>query len=118
MGTTIEGFVDLPTWDLTDLYNNSKDPKIEQDLKTIEKQVDEFALAYTNAALEGTTLLKAIKTYECISEGLGKIMTFAVLQYYGDLNDPDYRALYQMAQEKVSLLSAKIVFYFTSHRLA
>ena len=43
MGTTIEGFVDLPTWDLTDLYNNSKDPKIDQDLKTIEKQVDEFA---------------------------------------------------------------------------
>jgi oligoendopeptidase F len=111
MGTTIEGFVDLPTWDLTDLYNNSKDPKIDQDLKTIEKQVDEFALAYTNVALEGTTLLKAIKTYECISEALGKIMTFAVLQYYGDLNDPDYRALYQLAQEKVSLLSAKIVFF-------
>jgi oligoendopeptidase F len=111
MGTTIEGFVDLPTWDLTDLYNNSKDPKIDQDLKTIEKQVDEFALTYTSIALEGTTLLKAIKTYESISEALGKTMTFAVLQYYGDLNNADYRALYQLAQEKVSLLSAKIVFF-------
>ncbi len=111
MGNTIEGFVDLPTWDLSDLYANSKDPKIDQDLILIEKQVDEFVLAYTSAAFEGDTLLQAIKAYEQISESLGKIMTFAVLQYYGDLNDADFRALYQRAQEKISLLSAKIVFF-------
>lgn len=111
MGNTIEGFVDLPTWDLSDLYANSKDPKIDQDLILIEKQVDEFVLAYTNAVFEGSALLQAIKAYEQISESLGKIMTFAVLQYYGDLNDTDFRALYQRAQEKISLLSAKIVFF-------
>jgi len=111
MGTTIEGFVDLPTWDLSDLYANSKDPKIDQDLILIEKQVDDFVSLYTAAVFEGTTLLQAIKAYEQISESLGKIMTFAVLQYYGDLNDTDFRALYQRAQEKISLLSAKIVFF-------
>lgn len=111
MGTTIEGFVDLPTWDLSDLYANSKDPKIDQDLILIEKQVDDFVLAYTSATFEGDTLLQSIKAYEQISESLGKIMTFAVLQYYGDLNDTDFRALYQRAQEKISLLSAKIVFF-------
>ena len=111
MGTIIEGFVDLPTWDLSDLYANSKDPKIDQDLILIEKQVDDFVSLYTAAVFEGTTLLQAIKAYEQISESLGKIMTFAVLQYYGDLNDTDFRALYQRAQEKISLLSAKIVFF-------
>jgi len=111
MGTIIEGFVDLPTWDLSDLYANSKDPKIDQDLILIEKQVDDFVSLYTAAVFEGTTLLQAIKAYEQISESLGKIMTFAVLQYYVDLNDTDFRALYQRAQEKISLLSAKIVFF-------
>jgi oligoendopeptidase F len=111
MGTIIEGFVDLPTWDLSDLYANSKDPKIDQDLILIEKQVDDFVSLYTAAVFEGTTLLQAIKAYEQISESLGKIMTFAVLQYYGDLNDTDFRALYQRVQEKISLLSAKIVFF-------
>ncbi len=111
MGTIIEGFVDLPTWDLSDLYANSKDPKIDQDLILIEKQVDDFVSLYTSAVFEGTTLLQAIKAYEQISESLGKIMTFAVLQYYGDLNNTDFRALYQRAQEKISLLSAKIVFF-------
>ncbi len=111
MANKIEGFVDLPTWDLNDLYKNSKDPKIDQDLAAIEKQVDEFVVAYTGVVFEGVTLFQAIKTYECISEGLGKLMTFAVLQYYGDLNDPDFRALYQGTQEKISLLSAKLVFF-------
>ncbi len=111
MGNTIEGFIDLPTWDLGDLYSSSKDPNINQDLKIIEKQIDEFVLAYTGIAFEGDILCQAIKSYEKISEGLGKLMTFAVLQYYGDLNDPDFRSLYQSLQEKISLLSAKLVFF-------
>lgn len=111
MGNTIEGFVDLPTWDLSDLYKNSQDPKIEQDLKSIEKQIDEFVSTYTGVAFEGSILLHAIKAYEKISEDLGKLMTFAVLQYYSDLNDPDFRSLYQNLQEKISLHSAKLVFF-------
>ena len=56
MGTIIEGFVDLPTWDLSDLYANSKDPKIDQDLILIEKQVDDFVSLYTAAVFEGRTI--------------------------------------------------------------
>ena len=114
MSNNIEGFVDLPTWDLSDLYQSSSDPKIDQDFKSIENQVDSFVKSYSKAFdkdLDGSALVQAIEAYENISESLGKIMTFAVLNYYGDLNNADYRALYQQAQEKVSLLSAKIVFF-------
>lgn len=111
MANTVEGFVDYPTWDLSDLYKGVDDPKISQDFIEIEKHVDDFVKKYTNVTFEGSVLLEAIKSYQQISESLGKISTFAVLQYYGDLNNVDISALYQSVQEKICLISSKIVFF-------
>ena len=114
MGNVIQGFIDLPTWDLTDLYNGSADPKLNQDLTTLEKQVAEFVATYTGVFkndFAGEQLLNAIKIYESINEGLGKLMTFSGLQYYSDLNNPDFGSLYQNFQEKASLLAAHMVFF-------
>lgn len=107
----IEGFVDYPTWDLNDLYRGVNDPKINQDFTCIENQVEDFIKKYAQVEFKGVTLLNAIKDYQQICEGLGKISTFAALQYYADLNNPDFGALYQSSREKISLLSAKCVFF-------
>ncbi|MEI6628246.1 MAG: M3 family oligoendopeptidase [Alphaproteobacteria bacterium] len=114
MENVLQGFIDLPTWNLTDLYNGSADPKINHDLNTLKKQADEFVTVYTNIfknEFTGEQLLSAIKFYENINEGIGKLMTFAGLQYYGDLNNPDFSSLYQNLQEKVSMLAAELVFF-------
>jgi oligoendopeptidase F len=111
MASAIEGFVDYPTWNLDDLYKDVNDPKINEDFTNIENQINDFVKKYTNAELKGTTLLNAIKAYQQISEALGKISTFAVLQYYGDLNNPDFAALFQKVREKISLLAAQLVFF-------
>ncbi len=114
MENSLQGFVDLPTWDLTDLYNGSADPKLNCDLDTLKKQVGEFVISYTNIfknKFEGEQLLKAIKLYESINEGIAKLMTFAGLQYYADLNNPDFVSLYQNLQEKISVLAAELVFF-------
>lgn len=111
MTSTIEGLVDYPTWNLNDLYAGVNDPKINQDFADIENQIENFIKNYTNAELVGSTLLNAIKAYQQINEALGKISTFAVLQYYADLNNTDFSALFQKVREKISLLAAKLVFF-------
>ncbi len=114
MTNVIQGFIDLPTWDLTDLYSGSADPKLNQDLSCLESQVVEFAATYTGVfknTFTGEQLCNAIQLYESINEGLGKLMTFAGLQYYSDLNNPDFGSLYQKFQEKISLLAAQMVFF-------
>ena len=110
----MEGFVDLPTWNLTDLYNGPADPKINQDLDALKKQTETFVSNYASTfkgAFTGDQLLSAIKLYENINEGMGKLTSFAGLQYYGDLNNPDFASLYQSLQEKLSLLGSDLVFF-------
>lgn len=111
MASAVEGFVDYPTWDLSDLYNVVNDPKITQDFTNVGHQIDDFVNLYTNATFEGPLLLQAIESYQQISETLGKLSTFAVLQYYSDLNNSDFCATYQSVQEKITLLAAKLVFF-------
>lgn len=114
MESTMQGFIDLPTWDLTDLYSGPSDPKIYQDLESLKERVKHFTIIYTDIfknEFTGEQLFNAIKLYEGINEEIAKLMTFAGLQYYGDLNNPDFASLYQSLQEKVSILAADLVFF-------
>lgn len=112
--SNVHGFIDLPEWDLSDLYNSCSDPKINSDLDQLKIRTQNFVKQYKDMftnKFEGTELYKAICEYEAISEGLGKLMSFAGLKYYLDLNDQDSKSLYQSLQEKISDISSTLIFF-------
>lgn len=114
MSDIVSGFVDLPEWDLNDLYQGSSDPKINSDLDNLTKRANAFVKDYKDLftkSFKGSDLYQAIVEYESISEGFSKLMSFAGLQYYSDLNNSDFRSLFQSLQEKISNISSQLVFF-------
>ncbi len=102
-------------WKLGDLYKGLNDKKIESDLKRIHLNSSKFEKKYRNKIkserLTASTLLNAVKEIEKISEGLGKILSFAYLQFAGDTNNPKHGAFLQSMQEKTTEVRQKLLFF-------
>lgn len=114
MSDTATGFVDLPEWNLNDLYQGCGDPKLNTDLADLSRRAAVFVENYKGhftKEFNGQNLYQAIVEYENISEGFSKLMSFAGLQYYSDLNNADFASLYQSLQEKISNVSSQLVFF-------
>ncbi|MBW8309422.1 MAG: M3 family oligoendopeptidase [Candidatus Paracaedibacteraceae bacterium] len=106
----------LPSWDLTDFYEGSEDPKIEQDLTTARQLVETFVQSYqfqsTGSPLKNpATLLQSIKDYEVLEDLMGKLMSFAFLNSATQLHNTNAQQFLQHIQEQVTALAAKLVFY-------
>lgn len=103
----------LPNWDLTDLYKNDSDPKIQQDLELAEKKCKEFNKKYKAnvATLSAAELYAAIKTYEEISDLIGKLGSFSFLYYSTRVTDSDVQAFYQNIEEKIRDISTFLIFF-------
>jgi len=102
-------------WNLGDLYKGLNDKKIESDLKRIHLNSKKFDKKYRNKIksekLTAPTLLNAIKEIEKISEGLGKILSFAYLLFAGDTNNPKHGAFLQSMQEKTTEIRKQLLFF-------
>ena len=103
----------LPEWDLSDLYPGRDSDELAADLKRIEGEAGSFRDRYKDrlAGLGGASFGAAIAEYEAIDEAMGKAMSFAHLVYAGNVGDPDTGRFYQTMQEKVTAISAEILFF-------
>ncbi|RKK05612.1 M3 family oligoendopeptidase [Pseudoroseomonas wenyumeiae] len=103
----------MPVWDLSDLYGGAGDPKLEADLRQADADAQDFAKAYAGklAGLKGDVLAEAIAAYERIEEVLGRVMSFAQLVFSGDAQDPENGRFYQTMQERVTAISAHLLFF-------
>lgn len=103
----------LPTWDLTDLYNDLKDPNIRRDLDDAKSRSQAFQQTYQGKldGLSGDELADAIAEYEAISEICGKIGSFAQLMYAGDSSDAAIGQFYQFVQEEMTGISSLSLFF-------
>jgi oligoendopeptidase F len=103
----------LPTWDLSDLYNDLKDPDIRRDLDDAKSRSQAFQQSYQGKLndLSGDELAAAIAEYEAISEICGKIGSFAQLMYAGDSSDAAIGQFYQFVQEEMTGISSLSLFF-------
>ena len=104
---------DLPKWDLSDLYPDLDDPSVEQDFKTAEAEAEQFASDYEGklVALDAEGLLTAVTRYEAMQERIGRLMSFAGLQYATDSTNPKISEFYGNAQDRATRLGTKIIFF-------
>ena len=102
-------------WNLNDLYKGINDARVERDIRKIQQNAKKFEKRYRNKIKSGklspSTLLKAVKELEQISEGLGKILSLAYLQFAGDTNNPKYGAFLQSMQEKTTEIRKMLLFF-------
>jgi oligoendopeptidase F len=103
----------LPQWDLTDLYPGRDSPELQRALSEAETEATALRQRYEGklAALSGSELAVAIRAYEAVQEILGRLMSYAYLDYCTDMTDAETGRFFQNMQEKVNAISTALLFF-------
>ena len=103
----------LPEWDLADLYPATDSDALEADLTAATTKAEAFEADYAGKleGLSGDKLGAAIAAYEVIDGLLGRIMSYAGLVHAGAMDDPEIGRFYQTMQERVTDISARVLFF-------
>lgn len=107
-------FGDLPEWDLTDLYSGIGVPELTGDIERLTSETAAFEAQY-KGKLDGLArnggLVEAVKRYEAMDEIMGKIGSFAFLNYAQNTADPERAKFLGDMQEKLTTLSTRLLFF-------
>ncbi|MBN8919781.1 MAG: M3 family oligoendopeptidase, partial [Rhizobiales bacterium] len=108
----------LPEWDLSDLYPSIDSPELARDLERGAADCVRFEKDYRGKLADiasrpdaGRVLAEAVKRYEAIEDVLGRVISFASLNYAGDTSDPRRAKFYGDAQERVTAASLHLLFF-------
>jgi len=107
----------LPEWNLNDLYSGTDDPALKADLEKVDNASKAFEAEWKGklAAAAGATgekgLGAAIEQFEAIEEDMGRLMSFAGLNYFSNTNDTDNAKFFGDAQSQITDSSAHLLFF-------
>jgi oligoendopeptidase F len=108
----------LPKWRLADLYEGPDAPALAADLKRAASHADLFASAYQGKLAEmaggaggGKALSGAVRDYEALSDLLGRLASFAYLNYVTNTSDPAAAKFFGDMQEKLTDIGARLLFF-------
>lgn len=103
----------LPSWDLTDMYQSIEDEKINTDMEKFKKLGEEIAAKYKGQlknlnASEFLTAVKAIEEMSIIGSLLGE---FAYLNMTTQMKNKEAMGFYQNISEKLTDYSKPTIFF-------
>ncbi|MEL6766649.1 MAG: M3 family oligoendopeptidase [Pseudomonadota bacterium] len=103
----------LPVWDLGALYAGPDDPAIAADLEAAGADAQAFAERYEGklAGLGGAGLAEAVAAYEAMQSRLGRVMSYAMLRYAQNTQDPARAQMMGNLQVQVTTLTQPMVFF-------
>ena len=103
-------------WDLGDLYEGISDPRVERDFKRISARADKFEEKYRGKikppSLTAEELAGAVRELERLSEGIGKLLSFAYLLFAADTRNPETGAFRSSMQQKATEVQRKLIFFY------
>jgi oligoendopeptidase F len=106
---------ELPEWDLTHLYPSMDSAEFKTDMVRLAQQARNFQSSYkdklSRLVSSPEDLADAIKQFEAIQDLLGKLYSYAGLVYSGDTSDPLRSKFYGDVQEKLTDVSANLLFF-------
>ena len=113
VGPRQTALLDLPEWDLSDLYPGRDSEPLARDLAQLADDAEAFRERYQGrlADLPGAALGAAIETYEQLQEQSGRIISYASLVHAGDLADPEIGRFFQTMQERINTVSTTLLFF-------
>ena len=105
----------MPQWDLSDLYAAPNAPEVERDFAAAAAEAKRIKATYQGKlgeiASDGAALSEAVKSYERLSDLLGRLGSYASLLYAGDRADPQRAKFYGDTSEKITNISTDLVFF-------
>jgi oligoendopeptidase F len=106
---------DMPGWNLGDLYPEGGD-QLSADLETAAREAGRFRETYFGklddlARNDPGGLAKAVAAYEAQSDRMGRIGSFAYLNYVTNTADPARAKLFGDAQDKLTGISTQLLFF-------
>jgi len=108
----------LPEWDLSALYSGMDSPAFAADMARAQTECSGFAARWrgklagaAKASDPAGTLAEAVRAYEALEDLLGRLMSYAGLVYSGDTTDPVRAKFYGDTQEKLTTMSAELLFF-------
>ncbi len=103
----------LPQWDLSDLYPGRESAALERAILAAADDAATFKARYEGklATLSGRDLAQAIAAYERTQETLGRLMSYAYLDYCTAMTDAETGRFFQNMQEKVNAISTVLLFF-------
>ncbi len=105
----------MPEWDLSDLYGSPDAPEVKRDLDTAAADAKALKETYQGRLVEiggdGAKLAQAVKSYEALSDLLGKLGSYAGLLYAANQTDPKRAKFYGDVSEKLTAISSDLLFF-------
>lgn len=102
-------------WDLSDLYLSLDDPQIKKDIDTALSRAKEFEMEYrgkiNSNGISSSMLLGALKELESLSEMIGKLLSYAYLEFAADTSNPKHGAFLKFIQEKSTEIRRHLIFF-------
>ena len=100
-------------WDLSVFYDSVDDPKLESDIARLEGLVAEFQDNWRGkvAQMSAADFDAAYRQKEAIYDLVGRLQSFAFLNFSTDTGKPDYQAMVARAQELDARLEGQMVFF-------
>ncbi|MEW6281632.1 MAG: M3 family oligoendopeptidase, partial [Candidatus Eremiobacterota bacterium] len=106
---------ELPTWDLSDLYDRVDDPRLESDLTASLEEACRFEQTYrgtiAQTGLTAGRLKQALDEYEALLRAESRPQAYAQLHFSTDTADPARGALIQKTREIGSEISTHLLFF-------
>ena len=101
-------------WDLSEMFKNTDDPKIDETIQDLEKRSDEIIKNYKGrinvSDFTFSDLLALIQIQEQFSADLAELNQFARLSFAGNMTKPEFRALQNRAEEFSTKIRKKLAF--------
>jgi len=103
----------LPVWDLSDLYDGPESRALGRDIERAKGEASAFAAKYKGkvAGLDGAELGAAIRTFETLSDLIGRIVSYSQLLHAGDMSDAAISRFYQTTQERLNAITTELLFF-------
>lgn len=100
-------------WQLEDLYDSTKDELIEDDLDLCRQEAEllEEGFAGKLADLDAASFARVVRRLERIAENLGRVATFAFLNFTTQVKDAAAGAFLQQIRETGSEINRRLVFF-------
>ena len=108
---------DMPAWAIEDLYPATDSSEFKSDLAQAAKDAEDFAASYQGKLDELASnpngpqvLFDCLKAYEELQDRMGRIASYAFLNYVTKVDDAARAKFFGDVQEKLTQIGVKILF--------
>ena len=101
------------TWNLTELFRDISDPKIEQAISDATAGADQFERKYRGkiGGLSAEGLLQCLREVEAFESKFSDIALFSSLLFASDMTQPQAQALNDRADKLSANIGKQLAFY-------